>query len=130
MKNGPYELIIAPDNYPGMKYRGRYAYEHIVNWWKKHGNILAKGMEIHHLNGNHRDNRTSNLRLVTSIEHKKIHGELKKKPPVKIICDYCKKEVLRDQRDHRNRINKGQLFFFCSQKCGAKKQHEFGGTLR
>lgn len=34
VKNGPYELVIAPEEYPGKKYRGRYAYEHRVNYWR------------------------------------------------------------------------------------------------
>ena len=33
MKNGAYELIVPPPAYPGKRYRGKYAYEHRVNWW-------------------------------------------------------------------------------------------------
>jgi len=130
MKNGKYELIIAPNNYPGKKYRGRYAYEHIVVFWKKNGFVPAAGMEIHHKNMNHRDNRISNLQLVTSDEHRKLHGSMKKVPLHKYTCDQCGKEKEMAARNFRYKWNKGQRFFFCSQKCQGIKQGEFGGKLR
>lgn len=37
MRCGPYILIIPPPEYPGKKYRGRYAYEHHVVWWENTG---------------------------------------------------------------------------------------------
>lgn len=125
MKNGPYELIIAPDNFPGKKYRGRYAYEHIVIFWKAHGYVPEKGLEIHHKNMNHRDNRITNLKLVTGQEHRKLHGEIRSKAAIRQVpCGYCGNIITMRNRDLNMKIKankKGKAF--CDRSCGAKNQH-------
>jgi len=124
MKNGKYVLLIAPENYPGKKYRNRYCYEHHFVWWKFNGFVPSNGMEIHHLNGNHTDNNISNLRLVTSHEHRKLHGEIYRQNSLrKFNCGFCGKEVLKNNRYlnmklKQNKYNK----LFCSRSCGAKHQ--------
>lgn len=72
MKNGPYELVIAPNNYDLKKYRGRYCYEHHLVWFENKSTI-PKGYVIHHKNGNHRDNNIENLELLTIKDHKQWH---------------------------------------------------------
>lgn len=127
MKNGPYTLLIAPKDYPGKKYRDRYVYEHHLIWWKKTGQIIPKGYEIHHVNGDHRDNNPSNLKLLTGAEHRKVHGEMLKKPPIIFYCTNCgKQKTLQNNRfEHRKRKNK--LGMFCSIKCGASFQFKTAG---
>ncbi len=127
MKNGPYELIVVPAEYTGKRYRGRYAYEHMVVWWKNHGVVPGAGFEIHHLNGNHRDNRIKNLRLLTAHEHRKLHGAMQRKQ-VEFACGFCKKLSRRDGHDYRSHLknNKSGLVF-CSRRCGAKRQHSGRG---
>lgn len=120
MRNGPYELVIAPQGYPGFRYRGRYAYEHTVVWWKNHGVVPSKGHQIHHLNGNHRDNRIENLQLLTSAEHARIHAAKKRKPKILFHCPICGEPKILSRRHylHRKRLNKGSLVY-CSRSCGA-----------
>lgn len=122
MKNGPYELIIAPAKYPGKRYRDRYAYEHHVVWWRSTGAVPPKGFEIHHINGDHRDNRIDNLALLTEKEHRTVHANLSRKPPIEFKCDFCGKVKEIFARDLRFRRKKNKNGVFCSRKCGGLKQ--------
>ena len=120
MKNGPYELVVAPNGFPGMRYRGRYAYEHIVVFWKVNGFVPKPGFEIHHENGNHRDNRIENLKLVTNKEHRKIHSDLRSlKAKINFICFGCKKSVEMKGSFYRTRLRSSKNIY-CSRKCYEK----------
>jgi len=52
---------------------GRAMGAHRAAWESTHGKIPS-GMVVHHKNGNHTDNRMSNLTLMNSVEHSKSHG--------------------------------------------------------
>ena len=72
-----------------VKYRinGKQVYEHRVIYEKHFGKIPPK-MQIHHKNGNRKDNRIENLELVSIGKHNAIH---KSKPPVKCCVNECKR---------------------------------------
>lgn len=74
MKNGPYELVAAPTEYPGFKYRGKYCYEHHLVWWRTTGEIIENPYCIHHKNEDKRDNSFSNLEKLTKSDHTSLHG--------------------------------------------------------
>lgn len=74
MKNGPYELVVAPPGFPGKRYRGRYAYEHTVVWWQHTGEVPGPDETIHHKNENKRDNRFDNLERKTRSRHTRDHN--------------------------------------------------------
>lgn len=73
MKNGKYILTIAPNEYPGKKYRGRYAYEHIVQFWKREGRLPADGCVVHHKNDDKHDNSFENLEEILKSDHSRLH---------------------------------------------------------
>jgi len=75
MKNGKYILIVAPEGYPGKRYRGRYAYEHIVQFWRREGRMPADGCVVHHKNDDKHDNSFGNLAEITVARHSSEHSK-------------------------------------------------------
>ena len=115
MKNGPYELVKAPDDYPGRTYRGerRYVYEHILVWWTYTGELPGPDQVVHHENGNQRDNRFKNLVLKTRAAHAKGHSEKEK---VAFKCSHCEKTAYTTASDLRRR-RKASNRVCCSRSC-------------
>lgn len=74
MRNGPYILVGAPEDYPGPKYRGRYCYEHHLVWWENGGQLPRVGELIHHVNHDKTDNQYENLELMTVSAHTRQHN--------------------------------------------------------
>lgn len=73
MKNGKYLLVKCPDGYPGKWYRGKYAYEHIVEFWRREGRLPMPGHVIHHKNENPHDNSWDNLEEMLREAHTAQH---------------------------------------------------------
>jgi len=120
MRNGKYEMIVAPDDWPGKRYRGRYCYEHHYVFWKQSGTLIEANVTcIHHKNGDTRDNRIENLELLGHSEHASkhaVHGETF----VEMKCSFCEVRFKREIRNVNTRIKKGQKDFYCSRSCMAK----------
>jgi len=124
MKNGPYTLVKAPDDYPGMRYRGRYVYQHHLVWWMKTGEVVGPGFTIHHKNEKKRDNRFSNLEKLTRGEHTKCHSE--PAAQVTLRCCFCDASFDIPERNHRSKSKAGQTRFYCSRSCQVKAQWRDG----
>lgn len=106
MRNGEYELIKPPPEYPGKRYRGRYAYEHRVNWWRKSGlnpDDFPDAL-IHHEHGLKRKN-DAGLVLLGRGEHTALHKPAK---PNKWVCLNCGINFTRKA---------GPKPKFCSRRC-------------
>lgn len=123
MKNGPYILVRAPEEYPGKKYREKYVYEHILVWWKKTGILAPDGYQIHHKNGNKHDNRFKNLEMVFKSTHMKVHSREKTKKWTHLNCDWCNKIFSIETRHYKSKL-KIQSHFHCSRSCQVKRQHK------
>lgn len=127
MKNGPYELVVPPLDYPGKKYRGRYAYEHHVAYWKKHGVLLKPGEVLHHKNTKKRDNNPDNLELKTSAQHTKEHS--KGKTMIPLTCDFCGSSFQREARHVNSKVKQGQTSFFCCRSHQVSRQQQIKHSL-
>ncbi len=118
MKNGNYELVKAPEDYPGKRYRGKYCYEHHLVYWKHTGIIPKKDEVVHHENEDKRDNKFKNLKLKKKIIHDKEHSTTGK-TMVTLTCTFCEDTFKREARQTYNK-KKGQKDFYCDRSCMAK----------
>ncbi|MFA6038443.1 MAG: HNH endonuclease signature motif containing protein [Legionellales bacterium] len=73
-KDGYWTLYVFIDNKKYTKKVHRYIYE-------LHNGIIPKGYDIHHIDGNKRNNNISNLQCIKHNEHFKLHHNLVK--PIK-----------------------------------------------
>ncbi len=127
MRNGPYELVVAPDNYPGKRYRGRYVYEHHLVWWQHTGVVVGNGNVVHHKNGCKRDNRIDNLEEKSFSAHAQEHGAALKKHPIELSCTWCGVKFFREWRAYNYKATRGQVRFFCSISHAARYQFSIPG---
>ena len=120
MKNGDYDLAIAPIEYTGKKYKGRYIPESHLVWWEYTGEIVKFPHLIHHKNNNKHDNKFKNLKKRHIQKHNFEHNYLK---DIKVKCKNCNKLFKLIQNDFRRRkkINKYRLF--CNRSCGTTYQY-------
>lgn len=116
MKNGDYILIIAPENYPYKKYRGKYAYEHIVTWWINNGTI-PDGYIIHHKDRNKHNNDINNLQLIEMKNHSSYHTASRGIHKVTWSCGMCNTIFTRNYSQTPEGKNMDNKVPFCSRKC-------------
>ncbi|MDE3022108.1 MAG: HNH endonuclease [Pseudomonadota bacterium] len=124
IKNGPYLLMKAPENYPGLKYRGKYIYEHQYVWWVNTKFICPTGYVIHHKNKDRHDNRFENLEIISQKSHTKLHSLEKSVKQTFLICEWCKKIFSRETRNYRQQIKNGQKYFHCCRSCQVRTQQK------
>jgi len=104
-------MIIAPDDYPGKKYRNRYCYEHHFVWWQNTGLIISGNQVIHHKNMNTHDNRFENLVLSNNSEHSSHHNNLRADKTLNAVCSHCSKKFRVRPYKLKNPL------LFCSREC-------------
>ncbi len=124
MKNGPYILVIAPEEYPGKKYRGRYIYEHHLVWWNNTGKTIEEDEVVHHKNEDKHDNSFGNLEKIPESEHKSIHAM----EPAMMTCQcgWCEEDFTGRARELKQRLKKTQSGrIFCGRSCQVKFQRHY-----
>jgi hypothetical protein len=126
MRNGLYELVVAPAAYPGKRYRGRYVYEHQLVWWEHTGTIVPSNFVIHHKDENKRNNVFSNLEKVERGSHVTFHH----KPAASIVmrCSWCGSNFDLSLRNWKSKSKAGQRHFYCSRSHAVRGQHN--GVLK
>ena len=119
MKNGDYILVLAPENFPGKRYREKYCFEHHLVYWNYYHIIPTKDQIIHHINGDKQNNSISNLTLMSRREHSRMHSLRKGKTFVTLKCPFCHKVF--DRAKVCTHLTKSKnKFTFCSRSCAAK----------
>ena len=119
-----YRVVYQPDHPNAMSsdsWKG-YVYEHIYVMSKEIDRPLCKGEVVHHLDGNRDNNRKSNLILLTSSHHSRLHCWIKNTPS-KVGLNF---------KEAATKINKCQFcdspldagqIKYCSRSCAAKLQN-------
>ncbi len=126
MRNGPYILTKAPENYPGKKYRGKYVYEHHLVWWQETGEVVDTSVYLlHHLDENKHNNSFSNLAKRVRSEHSAEHAPTPEQ--VELRCDWCEGTFIRNARQHRSKVKNDYKHVFCSRSHQVKYQWEHQG---
>lgn len=118
MRNGEYILVIAPDDYPGKKYRGRYCYEHHLVYWQHHDIVPKKDELIHHIDGNKHHNVIENLELQLRTEHTAHHNRLEGRKHVLLKCPIC--NIVFERLHSKTHLSKKTRATCCSRQCGYK----------
>ena len=67
-------MSITAKGYSRISVGGRQVMEHVYIWEREHGRRVPPGHDIHHIDGDKLNNKIDNLRLVTKLEHKRIHS--------------------------------------------------------
>lgn len=68
-----YIKILKP-NFPMSDSKG-YVYEHRFKMSEHLGRLLTRQEVVHHINGDIKDNRLTNLKLTVHFNHKSLHGK-------------------------------------------------------
>lgn len=108
-----YIVIKAHPNFPGKTQSG-FVLEHRQVWWENTGEDPT-GYDIHHINGDKKDNRFENLEKLTRSEHMLKHSSTEM---ITLKCDNCGNEFERKLRDYKRSVRwKKTKTHFCSRKC-------------
>lgn len=95
------------DPYKSITINGKHKLEHRYIMEQFIGRKLTRFEFVHHINGNKKDNRIENLKIMSPQEHNKLHKE---KLPKTKICKVCGKEF-EPPVNHRGRNT------ICSPEC-------------
>jgi ssDNA-binding Zn-finger/Zn-ribbon topoisomerase 1 len=115
MRNGDYIMVIAPDDYPGKKYRGKYCYEHYLVYWNAYGVIPGDDEIIHHRDEDKHHNVPENLILMTRKDHSAMHDSEKLSSLVVLKCPGCQKIFIREKR--QSFLQKSSSYTCCCRAC-------------
>jgi hypothetical protein len=106
-------MVVAPEGWPGKKYRDRYCYEHHLVWWRSTGELIGDDEILHHKNGNKRDNRLENLKKVLRAAHTAKHNRIRGRAAVVLRCFWCGKKFEKRACEYEWARKRQSMFFCC-----------------
>lgn len=86
---------------------------------KKLGRKLKLSEEIHHIDGDFRNNQLTNLSVLSCSTHAAGHSSRPEKW-IKFECPTCNKIIQKDYHDIKHNWSKGKSGPFCSRECAGK----------
>lgn len=69
----------------------KYKVHHCI--WEAFNGLIPDGYVVHHINGNSKDNRLSNLCLMDALDHQRLHYKEKKEKMIESSINSCSKPV-------------------------------------
>lgn len=110
VKKGDYLYAKVPDH-PN-RTKNNYVLLHRVIMENHINRLLLPTEIVHHIDGNKFNNDISNLRLMDSKEHNRMHSSTGR-TIIYLICDNCGKKFVRELRQTK----KGYKHNFCCRRC-------------
>jgi phage FluMu protein Com len=113
VSKGEYNYAIVPGHPKATA--NNYVLEHRIVVENHIGRLLDSNEVVHHINGNKKDNRISNLEILSSSDHARMHALEKGSLWLELKCPQCKK-IFQKEKRNTHLIKKG-MYSTCSHKC-------------
>ncbi len=117
VSKGDYYYAVVPEH--PRRTKNNYVLLHRVLMENHLGQLLDSDAVIHHINGHKKDNRISNLQIMTASQHASIHAKEKGETMCELKCPQCKRNFIRRKRQ-THLIKTKNKCTCCSLSCRGK----------
>lgn len=114
ISKGEYNYALVRGHPNASKSTG-YILLHRVVVENKLGRLLSKSEVVHHVDGNKKNNDSSNLKVSSRENHARYHALIHGRKYVKMKCPQC--ETVFEKPENQTYIKKGGKYNCCSNSC-------------